>query len=70
MGLITSHHGRRENAQARKKETRLSSVTGFEFPARIRQKVEPLSHAVGPGSWPPLFELDESYWRAFDGRRP
>ena len=43
-------------------------VKGFEFPARIRQKVEPLAHAVGYDSWPPLFELDESYWRAFDGR--
>ena len=56
-----------EIAQARRKRI-TDSASGFEFPARLRQKVEPLSNTVGPDSWPPLFELDESYWHAFDGR--
>ena len=49
-------HRAEEIAQARKKRI-VQDVTGFEFPARIRQKVEPLAHAVGYDSWPPLFEL-------------
>ena len=56
-----------EISEARRRRRNIDA-RGFEFPERMRQKVEPLSHGVGPESWPPLFELEESYWHAFDGR--